>query len=160
MKKKISKPKTQNNLLSLTTVYSRTYGVYERAARGSFKPARLNARRSKELGVITGFASEVHNLLKVHAGAFKENLFWQNMLSRLHKVTAITPTAMLQSLAGLELNSRYPLKRFDDTFFIHTETRKYEMDIQAEDMGASLNYDATNNLLISFQSFKNFITGF
>jgi len=132
MKKKIPKPKAQNNPLSIITVHSHTYGVHTRAARGSIKPARLNdvlARRSKELGVITGFASEVHSLLKAHAGAFKENLFWQNMLRRLHKVTAITTAAMLQSLAGLELNSRYPLKRFDNTFFIDTEKRKDKMDV-------------------------------
>ena len=132
MKKKIPKPKAQNNSFKTITVHSHTYGEHERAARGSIKPARLNdvlARRSKELGVITGFASGVHNLLKGHAGAFKENLFWQNMLSRLHTVTPITPLAMLQSLAGLELNSRYPLKRFDNTFFINTEKRKDKMDV-------------------------------
>jgi len=75
MKKKIPKPKTQAKPFNTITVHSRTYGVHERAIRGSIKPARLNdvlARRSKELGVITGFASEVHSLLKVYAGAFQK----------------------------------------------------------------------------------------
>jgi hypothetical protein len=49
--------------------------------------------------VITAFASEVHTLLKQYAGAFKESLFWQNMLSRLHTVTDITPPTMLRSPA-------------------------------------------------------------
>jgi hypothetical protein len=132
MKKKIPKPTAQKNSIHTITVHSYTYGEHERAARGSFKPARLNAvlaRRSKELGVITGFASEVHSLLKVHAGAFKENLFWQKMLQRLHKATAITPAAMLQSLAGLELNSRYPLKRFGNLIFLHAEMHNDEMQV-------------------------------
>ena len=132
MKKKNPARTAQKNSIKIITVHSRTYGEHTRAARGSFTPAPLNevlARRSKELGVITGFASEVHHLLKVYAGAFKENMFWQNMLQRLHRVTDITPAAMLQSLAGLELNSRYPLKRFDDVFSIHSDTRNDGMDV-------------------------------
>jgi hypothetical protein len=126
MKKKIPKPKLRNVAVNLITVHSYTYGEHTRTARGSIKPAHLNdilARKSKELGVITAFASEVHTLLKQYAGAFKESLFWQNMLSRLHTVTDITPPTMLRSLAGLELNSRYPLRRFGNAGFLQIVTR-------------------------------------
>src|SRR5690348_15338563 len=113
-KKKAVKIK-QLSAARVITVHSRTYGEHTRAARGSIKPALLNEAliaKGKQLTVINVLASEVHNLLKQYAGFFKEGMFWQKMLSRMHSATDTSPVALLGTLKGTELNSRYPLRRF------------------------------------------------
>ena len=115
MPKKKAKKTRQAKTDKLIVVHSRAYGEHTRAARGSIKPANLNAAlaaKGKQLATINALASEVHNLLKLHAGFFKESMFWQKMLSRMHAAPAITPVVLLGCLPGLELNGRYPLQRF------------------------------------------------
>jgi len=126
MKKKNPASGSSLKPVDVVTVHSRAYGEHTRSARGSIQPARLNdvlKRKSKELGVLTSFAREVHNLLRAHAGFFKEAMFWQHMLSRLHTVTDIAPVTMLKSLEGLELNSRNALKRFGDVPFVQVTAK-------------------------------------
>ncbi len=71
--KKTGRAKTEKFIV----VRSRAYGQHTRAARGSIKSAKLNdalAAKGKQLATINALASEVHNLLKLHADFFKESV--------------------------------------------------------------------------------------
>ena len=119
MTKKPSKKTTPETV----EVKSRAYGYHTRAARGSIKPVTLNdvlLKNSKRVAIINPLAREVHSMLKVSAGFFKESMFWQKMLSCMYAVNTITPIALLSSLIGTELNSRYPLIRFGNMHSIET----------------------------------------
>lgn len=104
-------------------VKSRAYGKHTRAARGSIKKATLNnvfSENSKRLAVINPIASKVHAMLKSHAGFFKENMFWQKMTGLVHGNKASNTEELLTSIAGLELNDKYPLSRFGNVPVIKT----------------------------------------
>ena len=133
-KKKAGKIKLKKEAAPVT-VRSYAYGEHTRAARGSIKPVTLNEAfiaKGKQLPVINALASEVHSLLKQHAGKFKESMFWQKMLSRMHGATDTTPAALLKSLTGLELNSRYPLQRLGAPAFIITMLLKNQLTIELQ----------------------------
>ena len=122
---------------ALITVKSRAYGEHTRAARGSIKPVTLNyafITKGKQLSVINALASEVHSRLKQHAGKFKESMFWQKMLKRMHSAANTTTAALLTSLTGLDFNSRYPLQRFGTPAFITTKPLKNELSIALQNM--------------------------
>jgi hypothetical protein len=131
-KKKAGKIK-QVQAARIITVHSHAYGEHTRAARGSIKPATLNEAliaKGKQLTVINTLASEVHNLLKQHTGFFKESMFWQKMLSRMHRAKDTKPVTLLGSLKGLEMNSRYPSNRFGPLPFITAALQKRCMTVQ------------------------------
>jgi hypothetical protein len=108
-------------------VKSRAYGTHTRAARGTIKPAKLNkvlSANSKRIALINPIASEVHTMLKTAAGFFKESMFWQKMLSRIHGANATTAAALLESIVGMDLQSRYPLQRFGKPPFVKCTAKK------------------------------------
>lgn len=137
-KKKAKKIKTAAPARQVV-VKSHAYGEHTRSARGSIKPAILNdalVAKGKAVAVINELAREVHNLLKLYAGFFKESMFWQKMLSRMHAAPAVTPVALLGSLAGLELNDRYPLKRFGASFFVTVTSQNGNLAIALKEYNA------------------------
>ena len=96
-------------------VKSRAYGVHERAARGSKTPVVINDVLQKNVAktvVVTAKAKRVHDMLKICGEHFKEKMLWQEMLSRMRMAASIEALDLLAALKGMELNSRYPLKRF------------------------------------------------
>lgn len=165
-KKNIKKIKRADEVKQIT-VHSRAYGIHTRAARGSIKPVTLNdavAAKAKEVIVINALASVVHTVLKTIAHGFKENMFWQKMLSNMHAAKHITTIALLNSLKGLELNSRYPLQRFGQPPQIIITLEKKNMTaalrsyspLQLKDKIKQYRYD----LIILFINLKNKVCGF
>jgi hypothetical protein len=133
MPKKKARKIKQVQAAQKITVHSHAYGEHTRAARGSIKPALLNdalIAKGRELTIINRLGSEVHYLLKQYAGFFKESMLWQKMLSRMHNATDMKPAALLNSLTGLELNSRYPFERFGMLPFVTVTPRKQHIAIQ------------------------------
>jgi hypothetical protein len=133
MPKKKARKIKQVQAAQIITVHSRAYGEHTRAARGSIKPAVLNdalITKGRALSIINRLGSEVHYLLKQYAGFFKESMFWQKMLSRMHGANDTCIASLLNSLEGLELNSRYPLRRFGMPPFITATSRKNYITIQ------------------------------
>ena len=96
-------------------VKSRTYGVHERAARGSKTPVAINEVLQKNVAktvVVTGVAKRVHDLLKICGEHFKETMLWQEMLGRMRKAASDDMMGLLMTLKGMELNGKYKLDRF------------------------------------------------
>lgn len=105
----------QGNFQNIVFVKSKVYGDHVRSKRGSIKPASVNdtlQAHADKTKTINAAAKRVHDLLKAYAGNFKESLLWQELLSRMRKSTTIEFVALLQQLDGLDINSKYPLKRF------------------------------------------------
>lgn len=105
----------QGSFQNMVFVKSKAYGDHVRSVRGSKKAAAINETlqaHADKTAVINNAAKKVHDLLKVYAGNFKESLLWQQLLSRMRKSLSHEFDALLQSLNGLEINSKYPLKRF------------------------------------------------
>jgi len=128
----MAKQKTINKPEKTVTVKSGAYGTHTRAARGTIKPAMLNnvlAENTKRIKAINLLASEVHNMIKVSAGYFKESMFWQKMLSNMHKATDITVPALLNSIAGTELNSKYSIKRFGSLPVLHVAANSKQLSV-------------------------------
>lgn len=119
--------KKSKTVKEMVEVKSRAYGKHVRAARGSIKPVKLNdvfTENSKRVAVINPIASNVHTMLKSYAGFFKENMLWQKMVGLVHSSGATNTEELLTSIVGLELNSKYPLRRFGNMPVITTTTAK------------------------------------
>lgn len=115
MAKKKASPKKTLLPHKEVTVKSRAYGEHTRAARGSKTPVVINEvlqENVRKTAVINSTAKRVHDLIKHCAQPFKEKMLWQVMLSRMRQGISDDMMDLLMTLKGLELNSRYPLKRF------------------------------------------------
>lgn len=105
----------QGSFKDMVFVKSRTYGDHVRAMRGSVKQATVNEKlqfHADKTAVVNEAAKRVHDLVKVYADNFKESILWQQLLSCMRKSTTDHFDSFLKQLNGLEINSKYPLKRF------------------------------------------------
>ncbi len=99
-------------------VSSLAYGEHTRAVRGTFTPSTLNNCLQANVnltGRLNQVAKQVHDPIKQIAAGFKETMLWQEILKRLRSAKTTETAGLLQSLAGLEINSRYRLDRFAQT---------------------------------------------
>ncbi len=115
MAKKKKKPDPELLPAKEVTVKSHAYGVHTRASRGSQTPVKLNdafREHVSKTAAVNGTAKRVHDLLKVAGAGFKEAMLWQKMLSRMRKGASDSVEDLLITLEGMELNEKYPLRRF------------------------------------------------
>lgn len=114
------------------TVKSLAYGVHTRAARGSKTPVAINdvlKENVAKTAIINSTAKRVHDLLKHCGQGFKEAMLWQVMLSRMRKAASMNMLDLLLTLKGMELNSKYPLKRFANVPFVKVQSKKNELTV-------------------------------
>jgi hypothetical protein len=117
-KNKNKKP-VQQNANKVIQVRSATYGKHTRAARGSKTTATVNdvlAAHAEKTNTLNAAAKTIHDLLRLYSDIFREGQLWQNILSRMRKAKHTHFEELLYKLNGLEINSRYVLTRFLDTF--------------------------------------------
>jgi hypothetical protein len=125
----------QTNVNKIVTVNSRTYGKHTRAARGSKKPAVLNdvlAAHAEKTNVINKAAKAVYDILKFYSEGFREGQLWQAILGRMRKAKDTSFENLLQTLEGLELNSRYTINRFGELPLFTVEHKKKVLNIKME----------------------------
>ena len=104
-----------------------------RAARGSKTPAVLNdvlTAHAEKTSVINKAAKTVYDVLKFYSEGFKEGQLWQAMLGRMRKAKNTSLENLIQALEGLELNSRYTLKRFGSLPSFTVEHKKKVLDVK------------------------------
>ena len=89
----------------------------------------LTAHAEKTI-VINKAAKAVYDILKFYSAGFKEGQLWQGMLGRMRKAENTSFENLLQALKGLELNSRYALKRFGNLPLFTVENKKKALDIK------------------------------
>jgi hypothetical protein len=90
-------------------------------------PAILNdilAAQAGKTSAINAAAKAVYDILKVYCADFKEGQLWQAILSRMRKANSLHFGELLRTLEGLELNSRYTLKRFGNVPVFTAENNK------------------------------------
>jgi hypothetical protein len=96
-------------------VNSPAYGRHTRAARGSRTHTTVNdalAAHADKTKRVNTAAKGVYDVLTLYGHGFREGQLWQAVLSRMRKAKHTDFKTLLESLDGLELNSRYALKRF------------------------------------------------
>ncbi len=104
----------QGKLKDAVFVHSKVYGDHVRTLRGSKKEAAVNevlqgnAIRTAAINVA---AKQVHDLLKVYGGNFKEGQLWPELLSRMRRSKTNDFADLLKQTEGLELNWAYALER-------------------------------------------------
>lgn len=119
-------------------VKSLAYGVHERAARGSKTPVVINEVLQKNVAktaIVAAMAKRVHDLLKICGANFKENMLWQEMLSKMRNAASMEALDLLTALKGMELNSRYKLDRF-----AHPQVRDMKWDEKGCEMVVNKGY--------------------
>lgn len=133
MSKIKSADKRKHNTDGLVLVKSRTYGEHYRAARGTKKTAILNvslSAQAEKTSVINKAAKAVYDALIFYSEGFREGQLWQAMLSRMRKANNISFENLLLSLKRLELNSRYPIKRFGNIPLFTVDNKKKVLNVQ------------------------------
>ena len=114
-------------------VNSSTYGKHTRAARGSKTPAVVNnilATYAAKTSALNVAAKSVYDVLKLYSEGFREGQLWQHILSRMRKAASMNFEDLLYSLDGLEINSRYALKRFGSVPMLTIQAGRKEVLIE------------------------------
>lgn len=137
MTKKKEKAKQKLMPQKEVTVKSRAYGVHTRAARGSKTPIAINDALKENVArtaAINGVAKRVHDLLKIAGAHFKEAMLWQKMLSRMRKAPSVEMADLLAALKGMELNEKYPLRRFTGMVLLRVKHHKDSLTVNLKPM--------------------------
>ncbi len=106
--------KLQGTLKDTVFVHSKVYGDHVRTLRGSKKEAVVNEvlqGNALRTAAINAAAKQVHDLLKVYGGNFKEGQLWPELLSRMRRSKTNEFVDLLKQTEGLELNRAYVLER-------------------------------------------------
>ncbi|MBS1978335.1 MAG: hypothetical protein JST46_13260 [Bacteroidetes bacterium] len=110
----------------VTNVHSKLYGKHIRAARGTYKTARINdaLKKSGELiQVANRFAKAVKDAIDPYRKNIKDGSLWFRLVSLFRRQLGEKGMVDLRGLKGLEFHPRYKLSNF---FFAKVEARLSE----------------------------------
>lgn len=114
MAKRIPKIRMEGPYVVLRLVKSRKYGDHYRAARGTYKKAKLNAackKNGKELLRANGPAKMIQDALRPYRIGFYDGTMWSRLLKLMKKAQGGKKSVDFNMLRRFDINEDYPLQR-------------------------------------------------
>ncbi len=129
----------QGKEVEFVLVRSSAYGDHYRRKRGSVKKASLNATvaaNAKRASTINNASKPLYAQLKQYGKEFCESMLWQQLLKRAWQSVTDKPEDLLATVTGLELNSKYPFRRFATGTIVQIKTEKKKIYVTLKNIMA------------------------
>lgn len=94
---------------------SKAYDYHPRAARGTYKEAKLNQvcqGNADNAKAVSSLGSPILRQMKTIENGFTEGNLWSRMTGRMFRAKSMKVEDLLESLKGVELNDRYAFSKF------------------------------------------------
>jgi hypothetical protein len=134
-KKKRSLFNISGTLYGMTHVESKAYGSHVRAARGTVKPAKLNAKlmqNVRDMPKANAYAKTIKDALDPHRVDIYDGRLWSRLVSVFKKQFKAGQLPDYSLLEGDELHEEHTLEQLMPGLEAEVTMKKKEMDVRLE----------------------------